>query len=327
MEEKAVSRELVTVVAPVYNESSTLPRFVARLAEAANTLAERYTFEFVLVDDGSSDGSLDIARQLLDDEPRLRVIELRRNFGQTAALQAGFAGARGAIVVSMDSDLQHFPEEIGQFLALIEDGYDLVCGWRHERHEGVARRWPSRIANWIIRSVSGVPVHDFGTTYRAYRADLLPHIRLLGEQHRFIPALAALVGARIAEVKIQNIERPEGKSSYGLGRIFGVTMDLVFLHFSFRYLSRPLRAFGKLSLVLVLLAALIASWLLARAWATGTPTVREHSGWVLLAVVMVLSAVQLTLTGVLAEILVRVYYRTSRDDGYVVRREYRSERG
>ena len=317
-------RALVSIVAPVYNEEATLREFLGRTVEAVRSLSERYDFEFILVDDGSTDESIELAKSLIDGEPRLRVIELRRNFGQTAALQAGLEAAKGEIVVSMDSDLQHFPEDIPDLLAPIEEGFDLACGWRYQRQEGVLRRWPSRVANRVLRAVSGVNIHDFGTTFRAYRADLVHQIKLLGEQHRFVPALAAMVGARIAEVKIQNVARPAGKSNYGLGRTFGVLMDIVFLHFSIRYLSRPLRAFGKIAFVLMLVATGIGIWLLAYAYTTGISAVRERSGWFFLAIVLALSALQLMLTGILAEILVRVYYRSSGSEGYVVRREWTS---
>ena len=179
---------------------------------------------------------------------RLRLIELRRNFGTTAALQAGLnEAATGDIIVSMDSDLQHFPEDLPVLLAKLEEGYDLVCGWRHQRKENTLRRWPSRMANAVIRRITGTPIHDFGTTYRAYRADLVRHMKLLGEQHRFVPALAHMVGARVAEVPIQNIVRPAGASNYGIGRTLGVALDILYLYFIKRYLDRPLRAFGKLA--------------------------------------------------------------------------------
>src|SRR5687767_4378997 len=155
-------RASVSIVAPVFNESRTLPEFIRRIAAVCDTLAARYTFEILVVDDGSTDDSLQVATRLMTQEPRMRVIELRRNFGQTAALQAGLAAAAGDIIISMDSDLQHFPEDIPQFLSTLEQGYDLVCGWRHERKEGIIRRWPSRAANLIIKKVCGLKIHDFG---------------------------------------------------------------------------------------------------------------------------------------------------------------------
>ena len=245
-----MNRPLVSVVAPVFNEAPTLAEFLSRLVKTTDGLAPSYTFEFILVDDGSTDGSLALAKRLIACEPRLRVIELRRNFGQTAALQAGLAAAKGELIISMDSDLQHFPEDIPLFLERIEQGFDLVCGWRFERKEGVLRRWPSRVANRLIRAMSSLTVHDIGTTFRAYRSDLVNRLVLLGEQHRFVPVLASLVGARVAEVRIQNIERPAGQSNYGLGRTINVLLDIVYLYFSQNYFTKPLKAFGKIGLLL-----------------------------------------------------------------------------
>lgn len=313
---------LISVVAPVYNEAESLPEFVRRLAAVCAGLPSRYQWEFVLVDDGSSDDGLQIAKALVRQERRLRVVELRRNFGQTAALQAGLAAARGEIVISMDADLQHFPEDIPAFLVAMEQGYDLVCGWRHDRQEGVVRRWPSRVANLMIGHIARLTIHDFGTTFRAYRADLLRHIQLLGEQHRFVPALAGQVGARIAEVKIQNIERPYGKSNYGLKRTLNVFLDIIFLYFTQYYFNRPLKAFGKIALLLLIVAGSIAAFLLGYSWITGVPTVRQRGGWFLLSAVMILASLQILLAGLLAEILVRVYYRTSQTNSYVIRNEW-----
>ena len=318
----ASARPLVSVVAPVYNESATLREFVTRLIEVSKSLDHRYDFEFILVDDGSSDDSLQVARSLLESEPRLRVVELRRNFGQTAALQAGLHAAVGETVISMDSDLQHFPEDIPPFLALISEGYDLVCGWRFDRQEGILRRWPSTIANQLIRRVAGIRLHDFGTTFRAYRSDLLQHIELLGEQHRFVPALAALVGAKIAEVKIRNIERPAGKSNYGLGRTFSVALDIMLLYFFRFYFTKPLKVFGQLGAILIAIGVIIASTLLSYSWITGLSTIRARGGWFLLSALLMLIGMQTLLTGVLAEILIRVYYRSGVNRGYFIRREW-----
>ena len=316
---------LVSLIAPVFNEGPSLAEFVARLRAVTLALGADYEWEFILIDDGSTDDSLDTCRALIADEPRLRVIELRRNFGQTAALQAGFATASGAIIISMDSDLQHFPEDIPTFLAGIEDGYDLVCGWRQTRREGPLRRWPSQVANWIIKRVAHVDIHDFGTTFRAYRGDLLQHISLLGEQHRFVPALATQVGARIMEVKIANVARPHGASNYGLGRTLSVFLDIVFLYFSRKYLTRPLKAFGKIAFALGVAGSTIAGSLVVYSWITGIPTVRQRGGWFLLSAVMLLASLQILLTGLLAEILVRVYYRNSGSGSYVIRREWTAE--
>jgi glycosyltransferase involved in cell wall biosynthesis len=312
----------VSVIAPVYNEAEALVELVTRLAAVSREAGPGYEWEFVLVDDGSTDDSLQVARSLAAAEPRLRVIELRRNFGQTAALQAGLASARGDIVISMDADLQHFPEDIPLFIAGIERGYDLVCGWRHERQEGILRRWPSSAANLLIKRVAGLDIHDFGTTFRAYRSDLASHIRLLGEQHRFVPALAMEIGARVTEVKIRNTERPHGKSNYGLGRTLTVLLDIMFLYFSRRYFRKPLQAFGKIAIVMMATGAAISGSLVVYSWITGIPTIRQRGGWFLLSALLMLASVQIMLTGLLAEILVRVYYRSGQTDSYIVRDEW-----
>jgi len=276
----------------------------------------------VLVDDGSVDGTLGIAKSQIAGEPRLRVVELRRNFGQTAALQAGLAAARGDIVVSMDSDLQHFPEDLPIFLDKLEEGFDLVCGWRHDRQEGIVRRWPSRIANRLIRAMSGLSVHDIGTTFRAYRADLVRQLQLLGEQHRFVPVLASMVGARVTEIKIRNIERPAGVSNYGLGRTVNVLLDILYLYFARNYFARPLKAFGRVGLLLIAVGVVISAYWVGEAWITGTRTISQRGGWFLLSSLLMLGGLQTLLTGILAEILVRVYYQSGHAQEAYVRREW-----
>lgn len=313
---------LVSIVAPVYNEAATLGEFAARLVAATGTLEKHYQFEFILVDDGSTDSTLELAKGLIDIEPRLRVVELRRNFGQTAALQAGLSAARGDLVISMDSDLQHFPEDLPLFLKKIEEGYDLVCGWRHDRQEGVLRRWPSQAANLLIRLISGLRVHDVGTTFRAYRADLVHELQLVGEQHRFVPVLAALIGARVTEVKIQNVERPAGRSNYGLGRTINVFLDIMYLYFARFYFARPLKAFGKIGLLLIATGVAISGSLVVYSALTSTSMLRERGGWFLLSSLLMLGGLQTVLTGILAEILVRIYYQSGQRQQAYVRREW-----
>ena len=315
-------QSLVSIVAPMYNEAATLSEFLGRLVKTTRDLEPRYQFEFVLVDDGSTDGTLKLARSLIVTEPRLRVVELRRNFGQTAALQSGLAAAQGDIVVSMDSDLQHFPEDLPLLLDRFEEGHDLVCGWRHYRQEGVLRRWPSRAANVLIRAMSGLTIHDIGTTYRVYGADLVRELQLLGEQHRFVPVLASIVGARVAEVKIRNIERPSGQSNYGLGRTVNVLLDILYLYFTRYYFTKPLKAFGKIALALILIGIVISGSLVAYSMLTGIPTIRERGGWFLLSSLFMLGGLQTLLTGILAEILVRVYYQSAQRHQAYVRREW-----
>jgi glycosyltransferase involved in cell wall biosynthesis len=318
-------RTLVSVTIPIYNERTVLPELVERLAKNADGACARYAWEFVLVDDGSRDGSLEAARGLIAKEPRLRVIELRRNYGQTAALQAGLDESRGDIIITMDGDLQHFPEDIPRFLERIEDGCDLVCGWRKKRREGIVRRWPSRAANWMIRQISGLSIHDIGTTFRAYRREIVEDITLLGENHRFVPVFASRAGARIDEVEIENIERPQGTSNYGLGRIVSVWLDLFFLYFYVRYFDRPIRAFGGLAFVLFAAATAIVAVLGAMLMAHGTPVVYQRTGWVYLAALLFVTGTQLLMTGIVAEVLARVYFSRNvqrQQSPYKIRRRY-----
>ena len=315
----ASGRPLVSVILPTYNESRTLAELLRRLDAVAGSLAPRYDFEFIIVDDGSTDDTTAVGRSAGAADPRVSVVELRRNYGQTAALQVGFDHARGAIVVSMDADLQHFPEDIPQFLDKLEQGYDVVCGWRADRQEGAARRWPSSAANWLVRRLTGLQVHDVGTTFRAYRGSVVRQLQLLGEQHRFIPVLASNLGARLTEVPIRNIERPVGASNYGLSRTFNVLLDIAFLVFYTRYIDRPIRVFGRLALGTLAAAFAILGVLGAISLLYSVPVVRDRSGWFLLALVLLVSGVQFLLFGLISEVIVRMYYFPGQAKPYLVR--------
>jgi glycosyltransferase involved in cell wall biosynthesis len=315
-------RPLVSVIAPVYDEAELVGEFISRSREAFAALAARYRFELILVNDGSRDASLSVMKSWLEREPRLRIIDLARNYGQTAALQAGLDAASGDLLVTLDADLQHFPEEIPRFLDTLEQGYDMVCGWRHERAEGIVRRWPSVAANWLIRRISGLRLHDFGTTYRAYRAELAKEIRLFGEFHRYVPVLGHLAGARLTEIPIENVPRPAGRSHYGLARSRGVLLDLLVLIFFTRFMDRPMRAFGSIALLGFAAGGGILGVLLAAAWISHIPTVREYSGWFLMSIMLFLASVQIALTGVLAEFLVRIHFGIGDRRVYRVRREW-----
>jgi glycosyltransferase involved in cell wall biosynthesis len=312
----------VSVVAPVYNEAAALPELVDRLGRVASALDAEYDFEFILVDDGSKDGSLAVARRLGETEARLRVIELRRNYGQTAALQAGLDRAAGEILISMDADLQHQPEDIPRFLAAIRNGDEVVCGWRHERQDSIVRRWPSAIANGMLRMISGLTIHDIGTTYRAYSADVAHDFRLLGEGHRFVPVFAARAGARIGELKIENPARTGGVSNYGLSRTLNVFVDLFFVAFYALYLDRPIRLFGRAALVALLFALAITAGLTWEFVTTGAPVVRQSSGWFLLGLVLYVTAGQFIFFGIVCELLVRIYFQSDRHASYHIRQEW-----
>jgi len=319
------SVQKVSIVAPVYNEQGVIESFIDRLRDVVVLHRDRFEFEIILIDDGSRDGSLQIMKRIATTEPMLRVIELRRNSGQTAALQAGIDNATGEIVITMDSDLQHFPEEIPAFLAKINEGWDVVCGWRHQRQENALRRWPSRVANKMLRKISGLTIHDIGTTYRAYRAEVLRDIRLLGENHRFVPIFAYKVGARITELPIQNIVRPEGASNYGISRTMNVFFDMFFLYFFMRHVDRPIRVFGTLATICFGLAALISSALLFLWLVYGIPVVRDHSGWFNLVIALSLGGLQILLTGIVMEMVARLYYPGGEKVQYFVRKVWTAE--
>ena len=248
-------KPLVSIIAPVYNEERVIGAFVERVAAAVAPLEGRYDFEIVLVDDGSRDHSLAVMKRCALHERRLRVLELRRNYGQTSALQAGLDAARGDIFITMDADLQHFPEEIPQFLARLDEGYDLVCGWRQRRQDTlILRKVPSWVANRIIRRLTGVQITDNGCSLKAYRRDLLSRISLYAEQHRFIPALSASVGARITELPVRHHARRYGESKYGISRTMKVLVDLLTLKMITTFRSRPLIGFAVASVPMVLAA-------------------------------------------------------------------------
>src|SRR6201988_1288561 len=238
---------MLSVVIPIHNEEPSILPLYDRLTAVMEKVRKPY--EILFVDDASTDRSFDLLANLVETDGRLKVIRLRRNFGQTAALAAGFDEAQGSVIISLDGDLQHEPEDIPALLAKIEEGYDIASGWRKNRVDNaVTRKFPSRIANWLMAKSSGVALRDFGTTFKAYRAEVLKDINLYGELHRFIPALASFYGARIAEVPIRNTPRIAGDSHYGIGRTFRVLFDILTIKFLLKYMTRPMHFFGSLGL-------------------------------------------------------------------------------
>ena len=248
------------------------------------------------------------SRRSAPRDPRVHAIKLGRNYGQTAALAAGFDAAQGNIIVAMDGDLQHAPEEIPKLLAKLEEGYDVVSGWRERRVDGYwTRRLPSKVANWLMAKLSGVSLHDFGTTFKAYRAPVIKRVRLYGDLHRFIPALTSWSGARIAEVPITNIPRPQNVSNYGLSRTWRVMADLLTVRFLLKYVTRPLHLFGPLGFASVGAGALGAAWILLTKVITGASIFLTHGPLLLLSAVLVQTGTLLVGLGLLAELLTRIY--------------------
>ena len=315
-----------SIVVPFHNEEENVTTLYDRLKAAMElVLAEsRDSFELVFVDDGSRDRTYRLLEEIAAVDSRVLVVKLRRNFGQTSALAAGFDHAQGEYILAMDGDLQHDPDEVPQFLAKLEEGYDVVSGWRSQRGDNfVLRRIPSRAANWLMAALSGVPIHDFGTTFKAYRRDIIQSIPLYGEMHRFIPALASWYGASICEIPISNPQRTAGKSHYGVSRTFRVFFDLLTIRFLLKYMTRPLHFFGSTGAVGMLSGGAIALWLLALKLITHGAVHIDHAPMFSLASVLILGGIQMMGIGLLGELQVRHFHSADRRAPYAVDRVLR----
>jgi glycosyltransferase involved in cell wall biosynthesis len=305
-----------SVVVPFHNEEDSIPELYKRIVEV---MEGRYEpFEMIFIDDDSRDGTYRLLRDLANCDERVTVIRLKRNYGQTPALAAGFHYAEGEIIISMDGDLQHDPTDIPALVDKLLEGYDLVSGWRKKRVDNLfLRRIPSRTANWLMANLSGVHLHDFGTTFKVYRKDTIKGVNLYGELHRFIPALASWNGARITEVPIKNIERGSGKSHYGISRTIRVLFDLITIRFLLKYVTRPLHFFGPIGLVGMILGGLISTFLLVKKL-LGWQIFNEHGPLMILAMMLLLGGVQLVSTGLIAELLARTYFESQNRRIYTI---------
>jgi glycosyltransferase involved in cell wall biosynthesis len=313
-----------SVIVPLYNESEAIEELYLRLTRVMSGTGLRY--ELVFVDDGSRDNTLEKLKAIAAKDEKVMAVELRRNFGQTPALAAGFDHASGDIVISMDGDLQHLPEEIPNFLDKINEGYDVVSGWRKQRVDNlVMRKIPSRIANWIASKISGVDIHDFGTTFKAYRRDVIEDLQLYGEMHRFIPAVVSGKGARIVEIPITNIVRPKGKSNYGISRTFRVMFDLMTLRFVLGYSSKPLHFFGKGALYCFLFSSIITMYILYDKMAYHVPIFVAHAPLAGLSAILLLVGCILISTGLIGEMVCRVYFEATHATIYSIRKIHQKE--
>lgn len=309
----------LTVVVPFYNEEENVINLYSRLKKVLEDLNKSY--EIIFVNDGSKDKTGKILEDLFERDKHLTVVTLRTNFGQTAALAAGFDVAEGEIIISMDGDLQHLPEEIPMFLEKIEEGYDIVSGWRKKRVDNLwLRRIPSKVANWLMAKLSGVKLRDFGTTFKAYRNEIIKNIELYGELHRFIPALASSMGVTIYELPITNIVREKGKSKYGISRVKRVFFDLLIVKFLISFLDRPLQVFGFMGLLFSLMGFSIGG-IISISYFFGNLQIKDHYGNLLLAVALLLIGLNFISMGILAEVNSRIYYRVHKKKPYVVKKK------
>ena len=308
----------ISVVVPVLNEEESLPHLYQRLTAA---LAESgYSYEIILVDDGSTDRSFDIMRGLQVQDEHLQVVRFRRNYGQTAAFAAGFDRAQGEVVITIDADLQNDPADIPLLMAKMGEGYDVVSGWRVNRQDRfLDRRLPSLVANALIRWATGVHIHDYGCSLKAYRTEVLADVRLYGEMHRFIPALAHAAGARVTEVPVSHHPRRFGKAKYGLSRTLKVFLDILAVRFLMSYSTRPIHIFGLLGLLSFIVGMAVLLYLAVVRLLLLQPIADRPL--LLLGILLTMLGVQLVTTGLLAEMVIRTYYESQGKAIYTVREE------
>jgi glycosyltransferase involved in cell wall biosynthesis len=309
-----------SIVVPFHNEEENVTVLYARLKQVMEQVGD--SFELVLVDDGSMDRTYKLLEEIAAVDSRVLIVKLRRNFGQTSALAAGFDHASGEFILAMDGDLQHDPNDIPAFIEKLDEGYDVVSGWRKERIDNfIMRRIPSRCANWIMAKFSGVEIHDFGTTFKAYRREVIQSIPLYGEMHRFIPALASWHGASICEIPIRNINRESGKSHYGISRTFGVFFDLLTIRFLLKYMSRPLHIFGGLGFLGIIGGGIMAAILLGMKILNPSMEIMHHHGpMFVIGSVLIVSGIQMVAIGLLGELQVRHYFTSQHPASYTVDR-------
>jgi glycosyltransferase involved in cell wall biosynthesis len=306
----------ISIVIPVYNEVNALPELHRMLKDVLDRLDK--SAEIFFIDDGSRDGSGAALDELAHSDTRVQVLHLRRNYGQTAAIMAGFQHCTGDVIIPMDGDGQNDPADIPRLLDKLSEGFDVVSGWRTTRNDKFSRRLPSAAANWLISSLLGVPLHDYGCTLKAYRRAVIEDVRLYGEMHRFIPIYAAWEGARVTELPVTHHARLHGKSKYGFGRISRVFLDLVILYFIDRAFDRPMQFFGKLGLAFWGLALLTLGWAVVLKLGYGVSLIQTPLP--LLAATIGLSGVLFILLGIIAEVLTRIYFEARGKPPYKIER-------
>lgn len=305
----------ISVVCPIFNEEESIPHLYNSLIQSLDKLDK--TYEIILVDDGSTDNSFDELKKLQAMDPRVKVVKFRRNFGQTAAMSAGFDYARGKVIISMDADLQNDPDDIGKLLEKMNEGYDVVSGWRKDRKDKtLSRKIPSKIANKLISKLTGVHLHDYGCSLKAYKSEVIKNVYLYGEMHRFIPAICSMVGAKIVEIPVKHHPRKFGVSKYGISRTIRVVLDLITVRFLQSYLTKPIQIFGKLGIYSITLGLIFFVLTLIMKF-RGTMDITGNPFFTI-SIFTWLAGIQLIVTGLLAEIQTRSYYEGQKKSIYIV---------
>jgi len=307
---------MLSIIIPLYNEEPNVQPLCQRLVAALGALGQ--PFEAIFVNDGSTDGTARELDAIAGADRRVKVVTFRRNFGQTAAMMAGIRYATGDIIIPMDGDLQNDPADIAKLLAKLDEGYDVVSGWRKDRKDDAVRRnLPSRIANMLISAISGVKLHDYGCSLKAYRRHVVKDVKLYGEMHRFIPIYASWQGGRVAEVPVEHHARVHGRSKYGADRVVKVLLDLIVVQFLARYETRPIYVFGTFGIASILLAFLAGVWAVYLKYFENTTFIQTPLP--LLVVMLTVTGGMSVLMGLLAEIIMRTYYESQGKDVYLVK--------
>jgi len=307
---------MLSVCVPIYNEEESIPILYENIKNVLCKLNREW--EIILINDGSVDGSAAIMDQLAEKDSRVKIIHFRRNYGQTAAMMAGIDYASGDVIIPIDADLQNDPEDIPKLLAKLDEGFDVCSGWRQNRKDNALRRnLPSRIANWIISKISGVHLHDYGCSLKAYNKDIIKGIKLYGEMHRFIPIYASWYGAKVTEIPVAHYPRKFGQSKYGLERVVKVVLDLAVVKFLDRYAQKPMYVFGGIGMLSLLLSGLAAVWALYLKFFDNTSLVQTPLP--LMFVFTALTGVICLLMGLLAELVMRTYHESQKKDVYHVK--------
>jgi glycosyltransferase involved in cell wall biosynthesis len=306
----------LSIVIPAYNEEHTIKQLCHQIQNVLLELEE--SSEIIIVDDGSSDGTCSVLRKLKDEIKELKVVILRSNFGQTAALSAGFDNAHGNVIITMDADLQNDPNDIPKLIEKIHEGYDVVSGWRKNRRDNwITRKVPSFLANKLISFITGVRLHDYGCTIKAYRKEIVKDIELYGQMHRFIPALAKWVGGKITEIPVNHYPRKFGKSKYGIGRTIKVILDLITIKFLLSYATSPIQIFGFIGLFSGGIGFMWTSWLVFQRLFIGVPLGGRPA--LLFAVMLMFLGMQFVSLGLIAELLTRTYHESQKKAIYAVK--------